>query len=435
MGKTLARLAMSLTLLLCMQGLPALDAAPTAALLRSNCSGNGWRGPYRESRSLQVSENGIIDGSEGASLATLQRLISQPALDIDSGLGPLLMPEDLAASRDEAFRWYSAIKWDGLWTEQQRAAYFLAYTRENILRVAARVYAAPESPDYIAHGYGGKCILTIPVAAGQAALEINLRDVPFVLPLAVRNGPSTATTYNALLAMELSRLFPPESWLRKNLSGGDEWLMFKGGSVGGLLPTNLQTPGRRPGELLTQYEAAYKVRLQYDAVFFEAHHSVRWLVGMTTGNPRCSFMLNVAVEDNAATIRGSDIVTGEQAIARLTANARFMSHLAQDTRVRIYPMDFASPTSTFDDKVSRQVFQQDADLFGRGSVWKKLQRKLLNALVLEIDTQRDLSYWILSDDDRLLLWKYLDRPPAWVNVLGTKRSCEDGMTCVDGASE
>jgi hypothetical protein len=98
-------------------------------------------------------------------------------------------------------------------------------------------------------------------------------------------------------------------------------------------------------------------------------------------------------------------------------------------------MDFASPTSTFEDEVSRQVFQQDTDLFGPGSLWQKLQRKLLNALVLEIDTQRDLSYWILSDDNQLLLWKYLDRPPAWVNVLGTKRSCEDGMTCVDGASE
>jgi hypothetical protein len=199
MGKTLARLAMSLTLLLCMQGLPALDAAPAAVLLRSDCSGNGWRGPYRESRSLQVTQNGMVDGSEGASLATLQRLISQPALDIDSGLGALLTPEDLAASRDEAFRWYSAIKWDGLWTEQQRAAYFSAYTSENILRAAARVYSAPESSDYIAHGYGGKCILTIPAAAGQAVLEINLRDVPFVLPLAVRNGPSTVTTYNALL--------------------------------------------------------------------------------------------------------------------------------------------------------------------------------------------------------------------------------------------
>ena len=262
-------LARVLAVILCALCCCTQSVSAALHVVRTTCSGNGWRGPFYRSRSFSISPSGIIEGSYPvAKLASLQQLVQQPRLNIDSGLGPFLTSVALRASADEAFRWYSAIAWAGLWTTEQRSAYFAAFTRENILRAAATAYARPEDSELLAHHVKETCNIQIPMRNRESSVEIDVRKVPFVLPLIVHRGRAATTTFNALLSVELSKLFPADEWLRDRLAGGDDWLMFQGGTVGMLLPVELRKTIFHPSDLLAEYERLYEVHLRYDAFLF-----------------------------------------------------------------------------------------------------------------------------------------------------------------------
>ncbi len=399
-------------------------------------------GYSHSARALEILPGGLINGSSPyATLSTIQHLAEEKAVDLDAGLARLLTPPQLSESADEAFRWYSGIHWNGISSPEQRAAFLAAFTRRNITATTASLYSQPENAELRAHRTWKRCSFSVPLSKGRALVDVSVRQEPFKpfsLPLTVRRGGSTFSTYNASLSIELSKLLPADSWLRGQLGPGEDWTMFEGATAGALLPKELQKPIMSPNDLLAPYRSiAGGWHLTFYALRFKGPFYIRWSLSLTAADPRTNATVRATLYDNVVTINRFDVADGQRALAALEANSAFMSHLQSSDDVRLYPIALTSETKSFGRELSLTSLRDESEEFGAASIWPSIEAATHHAQVVEVyDTKNSVLYYqVLLDDGRLLFWKYTSKPPAWLDPHLRTTGCGDDETCVNAFVE
>lgn len=396
---------------------PASSAslAPAITAVGVSCTTND-RPSYE--RVFTVKQDGLIEGSSPEiSIWDLNRLLKKAPLTLREGLGPMLQPEILKQSEPLAFQAYTVdAGWYGISTPEQKQAFRTAY-----LSPAVHLNQAQEAYSASSHGHASEpshCVVRVGAAAPSLAIEFDLFNKPYLLPLYIVQEGKRVSTYDPSLSEALASLFPDGDYTR-HLLKGEGWARFLG-SVGGTLGPALNKASIKPEELLAKSPAPIN-RLKFVGAELDGAN-VRWTMTLrSTVVPNLSSVVFGHIVNNKLEVSDDQIAVAKKRLATVEMLGWLIRRLRNAEDIELSPLSYEGSQS------GKKEFAEDAPNL-QPACDLQCQNDAIVVKVTERNGMRSNLYTlVLLPDSRVVLWQFSDSLPSWHTVgNAVKKNCVDG---------